>query len=147
MRAPWKKGESGNPRGFSKKAREKKVLRDRLKEIRQAILKGDTIEDNLAFSVLQDGCNYTSQELVSLMKNDLVPHACKVILQEMSKNPDYALKLIQTLLRATDNKTAQEHAEVVEQQQATTREEVKETLQRLNTIIRDATLPKSKRTR
>lgn len=102
LKPPWRKGESGNPKGYSALARRKCEARRRLDEIRADVFKDGRAESGLSANVLADGCDCTLEEMKGMLKNDLVPVVAKVVLKEAASDPMFALKLLQFVRERSD---------------------------------------------
>lgn len=94
----YPKGVSGNPKGGSKKAAERKASKSRLDAIRAQVFgKEGAPERNLSAAVLVDGFNASKEELLKLMQHSNIPLGVRAILKEMAQNPDFALRIYTTL--------------------------------------------------
>lgn len=133
-----KKGETRNPNGGSRKARQRAALRSRLEELRAAVRKKDTgsIDDRLALEVLTDGMNYTADELRTLMEHALTPISAKVMLKEMVSDPRFALTLLQTLVKATDGAPAATPTEDEEARRIETAAQVQAVTERIRELLK-----------
>lgn len=93
----WKKGESGNPQGGSRKATRRKELRRTVEAILRRAAVGETPEEGLGRALLAAAYNLSSTELTALLKDDDTPHLIKGLLVEATKDPAFSLNI----LRAT----------------------------------------------
>lgn len=98
LRPPIKKGEARNPRGSSAKARARKAEKDRLNALRRAVFgKKGNPDRSLAPALLADGFNASKDELKTLLSHDDAPLGVRMMLNEITKNPDFALKVYNTI--------------------------------------------------
>ena len=95
---PMKKGETLNPKGSSAKARARKAAKDRLKALRRAVFGSRGNPDRtLAPALLADGFNASKDELKALLSHEDAPLGVRMMLNEITKNPDFALKVYNTI--------------------------------------------------
>ena len=95
---PIRPGETRNPRGCSAKARARKAEKDRLAALRRAVFgKKGNPDRTLAPALLADGFNASKDELKALLSHEDAPLGVRMMLNEITKNPDFALKVYNTI--------------------------------------------------
>ncbi len=96
---PMQPGETRNPRGCSAKARARKAEKDRLAALRRAVFgsKGKHPDRGIAPALLADGFNASKEELKALLSHEDAPLGVRMMLNEITKNPDFALKVYNTI--------------------------------------------------
>lgn len=92
---PIQPGEARNPRGSSAKVRARKAEKDRLAALRRAVFgsKSKHPDRGIAPAILADGFNASKDELKALLAHEDAPLGVRMMLNEMAKNPDFALKV------------------------------------------------------
>lgn len=94
---PIKPGEVRNPLGSSAKQRRKMSERRRLEELRAQIFGPGGEPERVTGELLVDAMNADTTSLTTFLKNDFVPVFARVVIKEAMTNPDFALKLYNTL--------------------------------------------------
>lgn len=135
----FRKGESGNPAGGSRKARERAAVKSRLAVLRKAVVGRSSapIDDRLCALVLADALNYNSDEIKRLFQQPETPHAAKVMLKAVAEDPEFALRTLQAvakIIAPTDTEPAPA-AEPTERRTLTAAE-VSEGMERIGELLK-----------